>query len=438
VNGSTEKIDSEKEEVETEDVDGYNSNELGSCRDCQNSEVNNVVMRDVQLTSGNLETESCMNNNDFGALHYGEEGVPRQAPLPQQGPNDALPRVLLFNDAEEDFSAQETPGTLYPYAKEDSSYSESSDCSSEGSASYEEAPAYQNYNGITNLNNMERHDSNRDYCIPQNTEYQPTTAQPESKYIELNTSSSMYKLEPISEILNPIRYQGFSPSDHNSQDSWSSATETFCYPQQGALENGNFDNMSCSPDVNTLMPQQSSNYAYISSVHSDHMITNNSNEGFRETSKSYFSPESNISNQGTISDDFITPEPTFHELQTSNHGNTNTAMKSLENKVMFSESQNLNSPTYCRHSDFTPTSLLEDHHNGNISLKEQATISQLAPSTDNFCHTVAADLLNDSQDVNMEKDRQEVNLDNGIENGVDSPPHFGEIIKESIVETVSA
>ncbi|XP_064646389.1 cysteine/serine-rich nuclear protein 1-like [Lineus longissimus] len=440
-NATSEKSDSEKEEPDKEDVDGYNSNELGSCRDCQNSEVNNVVMRDVQLTSGNLETESCMNNNDFATLHYGEEGVPRPAsvPIPQQAPNDALPRVLLFNDTEEEFHEQETPGTLYPYAKEDSSYSESSDCSSEGSASYEETAAYQNYEAITNLNNMDRHNGNRDYCIPQNAEYEPTTAQPESKYIELNTSSSMYKLEPISEILNPIRYQGFSASDHSSQDSWTSATEPFCYSQQTALENGNFDNMSCSADVTTLMPHQTSNYSYIASVHQDHMVRNNSNEGFRETSKTYFNQDSHISNQGTMSDDFMTPEPTFHELQTSNHGNKNTAMKSLENKVMFSESQNLNSPTYCRHSDFTPASLLEDHHNGNISLKEQTTISQLVPPTDNFCHhTVAADLLNGSEDVNMEKDQPEVSLDNGIQDHADSPPNFGEVIKESIVETVSA
>ena len=103
----------QKEKMEEEDLSQFNSNEMGSCRDCQNSEVNEVVMQEVQLAAAaansNVEVESCMSNNDFTALHYKEDGAyvgaaQGSASGLQGVSGDPVPRVLLFNDSDDEYN----------------------------------------------------------------------------------------------------------------------------------------------------------------------------------------------------------------------------------------------------------------------------------------------------------------------------------------------
>ena len=59
--------------------------------------------------------------------------------------------------------------------------------------------------------------------------YEASTAQPEQKYMDLNSSTSGYKLEPISEILNPLRFANYD-SNSLTHQSWHTAnTATYQY-----------------------------------------------------------------------------------------------------------------------------------------------------------------------------------------------------------------
>ena len=55
--------------------------------------------------------------------------------------------------------------------------------------------------------------------------YEASTAQPEQKYMDLNSSTSGYKLEPISEILNPLRFASYD-SNSLTHQSWHTANTT--------------------------------------------------------------------------------------------------------------------------------------------------------------------------------------------------------------------
>ena len=64
------------------------------------------------------------------------------------------------------------------------------------------------------------------YCVLfVGSSYEASTAQPEQKYMELNSSSSGYKLEPISEILNPLRFASYD-SNGLTHQAWHTANST--------------------------------------------------------------------------------------------------------------------------------------------------------------------------------------------------------------------
>jgi cysteine/serine-rich nuclear protein len=226
-----------------EDLINYNSNERGSCRDCQSSEISDIIMRESQYSGPNQDLESCMqnSNHNFPMTEEAQMGLPTVT-----NPSESLPQVMLFSDDEEVYHAENT-STMFHFPKEESSYSESSDCSSEGSTSMEDQSAYQNYpnynydvdsdgNKIcTKMNNQQSEPTqakrnvtmNGTMGIPQphpstqcnyraTDSHGPTMAPPQQKYINLNNSPNGYKLEPISEILNPIRFSGYSGTDGNA------------------------------------------------------------------------------------------------------------------------------------------------------------------------------------------------------------------------------
>ncbi|CAH1789644.1 unnamed protein product [Owenia fusiformis] len=242
-----------------EDVSEYNSNEMGSCRDCQNSEVNNVVMREVTQYQSNMEVETSISNNDFSALHYKQQDESSIANQAKEA-NDSVQRVMMFNDSDEEKVSDSS--AIYAFTGEESSYSESSDCSSEGSVSYEEHNGYHNNYETFNADGT----TTSGYCIPSTTVgYQSARSQQEQKYMDVNNSTnSMFKLEPISEILNPIRYSNYTTDGQ----SWSNNSESFySYGSNGGMSNGNYGTSSGTRADTTQYPFPATDQTVPSQVH---------------------------------------------------------------------------------------------------------------------------------------------------------------------------
>ena len=235
---------------DSEDASHYNSNERGSCCDCQNSDIHDFLMQESQFTSGSgggggagsgMVVEMQAGPTSPGRDYLPSAGAGTEVGLESTSPHvvsgaksaETLPQVLLFNDSDDDYTTENTT-SLYAFNKEESSYSESSDCSSETSVSE------------TDANNVAPHfhafqhappfptgaDSSVDlhgvpYSIPT-----VSPAQSQHKFMELNGAGPPYKLEPISEILNPIRFPGYSPPTTTA--GWANCGDT--YPIYNATE----------------------------------------------------------------------------------------------------------------------------------------------------------------------------------------------------------
>lgn len=214
----TQKEEQAKELVATEentdeDQWEYNSNEKGSCRDCQNSEVCHVMMQEAQAQyARTLENEQrCLPPQQQQHFTPDLHGVGLQNIAPQASSlASPLPRVLLFSDNEEEFYTADNTTSIFHFKQEESSYSESSDCSSENSIdnSNNYNKSYQSlstFDSSTTANG-----SAANFC-----EDGGSVAQSEpQKYIDLNNSPApgMFKLEPMAGVLNGVRPSEFAES----------------------------------------------------------------------------------------------------------------------------------------------------------------------------------------------------------------------------------
>ncbi|KAK3082944.1 hypothetical protein FSP39_009711, partial [Pinctada imbricata] len=128
------------------DLSEFNSNELGSCRDCQNPEVCNIMMQEVQYAAMEAEQQRAALHNLYSATQQYKNVVEDSNNSPN---TTSLPRVLLFNDNEEDVYNAENTTTFFNFKSEENSYSENSECSSEGSTVYEGADYPKTYQTLT-------------------------------------------------------------------------------------------------------------------------------------------------------------------------------------------------------------------------------------------------------------------------------------------------
>ena len=256
-NKSSEEV--KKDRDNSIDLTDYNSNERGSCRDCQNSEVCQVMMQEAQYASMEAEQQNAV--RQFGHM----DG------LQPNGHVEALPRVLLFNDSDDEmYNAENT--SLYGYKQEESSYSEASECSSESSANFDDNDYQKSYQSLSSFDE----ETNQEYCASGSssvggdiTHCQPSQMQQQhhnnnnnnnhisngkpsqtfaasnnnnhlpnglaQKYMDLNSSSStplpVYKLEPVSHLMNRLDngHSTFSgqPNRHSRFDSQSNGHNAF-------------------------------------------------------------------------------------------------------------------------------------------------------------------------------------------------------------------
>ena len=312
------------EESEGEmDLSEFNSNEFGSCRDCQNSEVNHFLMRQrqhqqqanqhqarVQLTGVNAyaadsqsDPPSCMGTGGVQQAYMAtvEDNhavtadqslqIPTAGNRPDATDGNPSPGQV-FGSGEEYLTDATVAATtdMFGFVQEEASYSESSEeCSSVGSNPETESTSVLQSQGFLgnpqsfpqsktltasqryeqqslgvmpannqqiqgNMGNVLGHQAPSKaqsvvgmnqlgsapapplYNIPVSSSsgvysqttnpilHQPCTAAAEQKYIELNSNASSFKLEPISEILNPIRFPGYPSGNwHGNQSATASS-----------------------------------------------------------------------------------------------------------------------------------------------------------------------------------------------------------------------
>ena len=187
---------------EGEDWNQFNSNERGSCRDCQNTEVCNVMMQDVQ-------------HAHLAAAEQNQRYLGSPVPPPHQHQHP-MPRVLLFNDSEEEVYNAENTTTLYHFDNEENSYPDMGDGSGESMTqgpggysrtgdypkSYQSLVSYPSPSSCSGLSSVQ-------HPLPSvvSVHHPPSTGiGDKSKYLTLSPSGPQsFKLEPISEMLSPIQ-----------------------------------------------------------------------------------------------------------------------------------------------------------------------------------------------------------------------------------------
>ncbi|XP_059177193.1 mucin-2-like [Physella acuta] len=114
--------------VESIDLNMFNSNERGSCRDCQNTDMCNVMMHDVKFSM--VSQQRQQQQRAMSAVlssqssYQGSSHHLSLLPQPSQ-------HMLLFHDGEEEVYQAENTTSMY-FDHDDSSYSEMSDVSPDG------------------------------------------------------------------------------------------------------------------------------------------------------------------------------------------------------------------------------------------------------------------------------------------------------------------
>ena len=240
---SGSESDSEKSGV---DLTEFNSNEHGSCRDCQNSDVCNAMMQEVKNATMEAEQQRAYQNmNSF-----------------QTYTNLTNHSVsCVYGNSVECYNAENTT-TMYDFAKEETGYSESSDCSSEGSVSYDGNGYRKSYQNLSNFL-VQTGNDNTKFCNKNNVTYLSNVTE-NPKYTQLNeTSQRPFKLQPISSLLNSI---------HDS----SSSTET---PQWTF----NADSKPYAVDSNNSVPFSSTSYSATLSSCSYTTMSNTTSDRIAET-----------------------------------------------------------------------------------------------------------------------------------------------------------
>ena len=471
----------------------FNSNEMGSCCDCQKSDIGDFMIRESQLNQ-NLAARLEQDSQNIG-VPTANTSISSQNQTPQmlcntpminldtKSPVDNIPQVAMFHpdnispevyNSDEEFNADGTPAAMcqFPQSVDGSSYSESSDCSSEGSMTCEEAArnAYQQQQQQqqqhqvgqypisaqcpTTTDNNTPTDCTRanpsTYCIPAKIDYQPATAPPEQKFMELSSSTSGYKLEPISEILNPIRFPYNGSNNTNGTVTGQTWPENYCSYQDDANNQitPNGDNcaspdtygMYTSADTSADTPAKSTVSTSLCGMqnladNASHFMGFN---GYSSQASACTNTERNMEFTQLNSKQF-NPQSggSFTQVGETN-GMPMCEQNTLSNSCQYTELTNANKMVAqpASYTNLTTTNGHDSHpapvQNG---LTKPATVNGKASSPESSPH------VNGFGHMDQPNGHQNVaKCVNGSkeEESSKSGKNFGEIIKESLVETVSA
>ena len=458
------KMDSERVFVKAKgrgmdiDVDSFNSNENGSCCDCQKTEIGEVLFKEGALKRYS-DNEACMANSSGYMQASSSSEVPMCSGELAFCQNEVMPNDMLFSNDDE--YSTEDQNMLYQFNKDDTSYSESSDCSSENGSVTEETQSRV-------APQMAAQPQNPDFTTPSNNcmaMYNQQQACQPSHSVE-NTSS--YKLEPISEILNPINTQELNRADSSASKSVPNA---YCsYPRKSSApsyESCVLANGSKSQLGHCAMPMfpEFDKYSSDSKVESIPLVNGTVNGNGINTHKfdgcldSAAIDTPGYGMVGTEGGSLATGKPS--SAQSYEHMNGDTKDEEEEGPRY----TNLTSSSRAAgEANLTAMDLVNDSYSSqalepSLCAKPQTRETALENSSlvqcigESMSNLNNGDVLLDSQPAaldfdstanhlvaepehNIAKGCMENNL--GEDDRTPSPRNFGEILKDSIVETVSA
>ena len=197
---SGSESDSEKSAV---DVTEFNSNEKGSCRDCQNSDICNAMMQEVK--NATLEAEQQRASAALSNSYQNMNSFQTYTNLTNNSVS------CIYGNSVDCYNAENTT-TMYDFHKDETGFSENSDCSSEGSISFESNGYRKSYQNLSNYVVQTGNDDGK-FCNKNMTYASGVTEN--QKYAQMNnTSQQSYKLQPISSMLNCI-HDNSSSADSN-------------------------------------------------------------------------------------------------------------------------------------------------------------------------------------------------------------------------------
>ncbi|KAJ8321039.1 hypothetical protein KUTeg_002626 [Tegillarca granosa] len=435
-----ENICSEVDTIDDKDIDltEFNSNELGSCRDCQNSDVCNAMMQEVQYATMEAEQQRLALNNMYNSQHN------LQSPNTSSG-NGPLPRVLLFNDSEEDIYNAENTTSYYNFKHDESSYSETSECSSEGSNTYENTDYTKTYQTLQTFD-AAGEDANQEFCSrnPNSTQHfiSVSTENGTQKYENLSSSNQLYKLEPISGMLSAV--QNVTNNFDNSQTN-SSNWRTLPHYSTMPLYTRSLLNNSTSYSNYTIMTNTTSEeiaancpsmMGHMTHTAQSHMNVNKYDniENYEHVQeKTYTDLDSSTTHEGQakVYTDLDTKSTLEQEGRT--YVNLNTKSGGHSHKCLVLDTNGTNSssevtiePTNSFNSVLFSTSDTTNKMEHNL----EASSTTLYENISEKFTTTSESCQNDITTKEVPCSNESCQSTTG--------QNFGEIIKESMVETVSA
>ena len=386
--GSSDSLSGSESESEKSGVDltEFNSNEHGSCRDCQNSDVCNAMMQEVKNATMEAEQQraSAVLSNSYQNINSFQTYTNLT--------NHSV--SCVYGNSVECYNAENTT-TMYDFTKDDIGYSENSDCSSEGSVSYESNGYRKSYQNLSNFL-VHTGNDNTKFCNKNNVTYLSDVTDSQ-KYTQLSeTSQRPFKLQPISSMLNSIH------DTSGSQDSshWNFNADSKPYIADSCSNSVTFSSAPYSASLSSC------SYTTMSNTTSDRIaetcpgISSHMKKDFKETDSSL--PSTKRVENGDMNGFINSVEPD----QCLDHVESNTGSLTIVSSSL---------------SDGYVSSLYDsDSSNHAITPSEAGSSYQKEE---------------DSQAASMETEVAVASIKSRDEN---SGPNFAEIIKESIFEIVSA
>ena len=376
------------------DLSEFNSNELGSCRDCQNPDVCNIMMQEVQYAAAAMEAEQQRTalNNLYNATQQYKNMVDNAN---NSAAPTSLPRVLLFNDNEEDLYHAENTTSFYNFKQEESSYSENSECSSEGSTGYDGAEYPKTYQTLTSFeaSNMGNDNASPGYCA-QSQQNGCVYPQNDQKFMTMNSTHQMYKMNSLPEVMTPVQNGTTFAGLESSQ--WIEKSTGYESPSHMACHTQSATHTTTACSYTTMTNTTCDKIAEACPSISSH-INNNSQDNCDDLQMNHYSGIDSF--------------------------NCSTNIVSEEAFLNLSES------TVTVSSSPSPEGHLNTLHNNHITPEDKSPIDHNAENH-SFTPVSKATIHNNHTAVEVPRAKDSTCQQSG--------QNFGEIIKESIFETVSA
>ncbi|XP_060069862.1 cysteine/serine-rich nuclear protein 3-like [Ylistrum balloti] len=417
--GDQDRVGSQ-DKPKTVDLSEFNSNELGSCRDCQNSEVCNMMMAEVQHASLEAEQQRNVLNNMYP---YKD--------LPQGTVTNPLPHVLLFNDTEDDLYTAQNTTPFYNFKQEEASYSETSECSSDTSTTYENNHYQKSYQTLAtpSFEGTLGEEANQEFCHrsnPPNNYIQGTPT--EHKYMPLNSASHMYR---VGQVAPPV------DSHHN-----------YSTPQpQWAPEGGK---QAPAPSTYTSTETSQTSESGLSSC-SYTTMTNTTSDQIAETCPSISSLINNVSQSLEYVDQGMNYKP-VQEGYSTEQIQSEYSLECESTAKVYTD-LDLDMPPLKDRTNDQCLLLESTAHSTHKADGKPAKVNTESSNADYGIAPIMENIISSSTSIAQDlsqKFQQNHCVNNPtitsttsthrdlLRSKMETGQNFGEIIKESIVETVSA